>query len=171
MRMKIDTDVREIVVKAVVKFSDAQEAIDEVLERIRNLPHFPALVDDMIRVAVQDYVFRVRHENNRAMRKQSRNESGRCRRRKATQADASRTVQRMCRYNLFIDGHTLGDLRGEQLQPLADRQREQIAGLQFHVELLERLAKIVPPDRTVRQAVPLAKLNRIWKEIEKKQDG
>jgi len=65
-------------------------------------------------------------------------------------------------YDLYIAGRTLGTLLGKELPGVALLERETGNGHLANAALCERLAKIVPQEKTVREAVSSKKCMVIW---------
>jgi len=74
-------------------------------------------------------------------------------------------------YDLYIAGRTLGTLLGKELPGVALMERETGNGHLANAALCERLAKIVPQEKTVREAVSSKRCMAIWRKCRESLDS
>lgn len=65
-------------------------------------------------------------------------------------------------YMMCIGGVRLGDVKGNELPGLIEKERAFVAGHAKNLLLFESLLPLVPEDKTVRQSVTVNKLNELW---------
>jgi hypothetical protein len=168
-----EENVINIVRQAVADHPKPEDAQQAAEQKIRRLPHFRDLLQELVKTAVLDLVHRERGSVNRALR----NQAGEYGRPAKVVVGASEAVSRAYQsyYNYFVGGSMLGMIKGEQLLELAGQERALAAGHVFNARLLEELNRLVPADREVRQAVSERKLKglfeRLKQETQPPQDG
>lgn len=120
---------------SVTKATDAAEAA------IRGVKGFRDVLPDLVKHAVKERIYDLRHKENLEQR-QSGFEEG-------------------SPYNYFLAGTVLGRLRGDQLADLASDEDEAASGHAFNARICRELAKLVPDGKTVRQVVSEGQLQAI----------
>lgn len=146
--------------------SDIEAAVTLAERRIRKLDEFSEWEDELIREAIRERVYDVRHKHNTALKREMGAYGGPAK----TTSGASAAVQKAAQsvYNLRIAGTLLGLLRGDELAAVAETERAIGQGHLFNATLCEQLIRHVPDNKTVQEAVSEAKLRRMCKQVEKK---
>lgn len=124
-------------------------------------------LDSLERLAVRELVYRFRHAMNVDIRKQRGDFS-----KPANVTCATGAANRVAQYvldNYSIDGRSLGSILGGELAAIAKSESERAKGHTFNAKLCERLAKIVPQDKEVREVVSNTKAKAILAELQGKQ--
>lgn len=134
---------------------------------IRGLAEFPALVASLVSAAVRELVYDARHAANVRTRKQA----GRYGTPAKVVPGGSPAVERVYEsvYDYYIGGTTLGALKGEDLQGIAEREQGLAEGHLFNASLCGRLATRVPVGRRVRDVVPEQELRKMFKKLEEEK--
>lgn len=126
-------------------------AIKESLRLLRERPDHHELVELLVNTAVSHLVYKVRHQNNKVIKKELGLYGGPAK----VNVMASKGVAVACRstFDYMIGGKTLGALLGEEIPGLLEQQRRVQQGYQLNIKLLEMLQRVVPAGMTVRQAL------------------
>lgn len=164
--------VRKAVLEAVRRSpQDTGRAIDFAEQAIRGLPEFGDLLSKLVRSAVEDLVYDVRHSLNRATRRGGEAPPGAASRATLGGTTAAREVYRSA-YDYHIAGTSLGSILGKDLLGLAKREHEMAGGHLFNARLCEALRPLVADMETVKSAVPNEKkLKAIFARLQKAGDG
>ena len=139
---------------------DINKATEEAEKQIRKLPEFTELVNRFITHSVRDLIYVERHkENTRIKNGQGAFHSkpqvnGVC--------DSVHRALASVYYNYRIGGITLGSTLGGDLLGIAEKEASIAQGHTNNATLCTLLAKIVPEDKTVREAVPEKKLKQLF---------
>jgi hypothetical protein len=168
-----EENVINIVRQAVADHPKPEDAQQAAEQKIRRLPHFRDLLQELVKTAVLDLVHRERSAVNRSLRTQA----GQFGQPAKVVVGASQAVCRAYQsyYNYFVGGSMLGMIKGEHLLGLAEQERALAAGHIFNARLLEELGAIVPAGREVQQVVSERRLKnmfeRLKQETQPPQDG
>jgi hypothetical protein len=143
---------------------DVARATAEAERAVRELPEFPDLMAGLVTGAVRELVYDARHASNVRTRRQA----GRYGTPAKVSPGGSPAVERVYEsvYDYFIAGTTLGALRGEELQAVAEKEQGLAEGHLFNAGLCARLSKMVPPGQRVRDAVPERQLRGLFKKVQ-----
>jgi hypothetical protein len=148
--------------ESISKHGDVQDAIGAFRSALREHDEFPSLVEVLFGVATAELIYEQRHSINIAT-KRANGDYGKPGK---TIVGESKTIQSMYE-RFFFGGQCLGDILGERLSGLAESEEAQAHGHGLNAALLNRLSKIVPEDKTVRQAVTEKKLRQLWNQVKK----
>lgn len=143
---------------------DLGQAVECAVAKVRALPEFGGLVDQFVKTAVQELLYRDRHQTNVAIRRQGGAYGAAAKVSPAGSAAVRRVFQSY--FDYCVGGKQLGAVLGEELAGLADGERERAAGHQFNARLLDRLQAVVPEGKRVRDVLTDRKLGNLFKEIE-----
>lgn len=153
-----------------------QEAVCSAKARIEALPNYEELADTLITQAVQDLIYDARHRDNREINKEIRRSGGNGnggdrryngggpRRVAITDPSINRVYQSAFDYR--ISGQILGNLRGKDLIPIANSEKEISKGHIFNYVLLKAIAESnkVGDEETVQQKITEEELNKMFIE-------
>lgn len=145
---------------------DILAATNAAVSRVRKLSTFPEFVDDLVYAAIRGMIGDFRHHANVAMRREIGTSGGPP---KVKPGDAANRVAADC-YVYFIAGRMLGSIRGDELPEIGNAEAERAEGHQFNARLCEELAKLVPAEKTVRQAVKPGKLRSVFATLQKEKE-
>jgi hypothetical protein len=148
---------------------DLEQAVECAVGKVRALPDFNGLVDQFVKTAVQELLYRDRHQTNVAIRRQGGQYGVAAKVSPAGSAAVRRVFQSY--FDYCVGGKQLGQVLGEELAGLAAGERERAAGHQFNARLLERLQAVVPEGKRVRDVVSNRKLGSLFKEVESTQEA
>lgn len=155
--------VTAIVREAVAKHDAIGDATAEAEARIRALPDFASLVDELVRRAVAKLVGDMRHAVTTAIKKET-GQYGTGGKIDYQQSEAVNAVfQGM--YDLAVAGTKLGALYGEELPAAAETERNIGNGHLANARLLDQLRPIVKDGKRVRECVPEKRLRAIWNQV------
>ncbi len=157
----------EIVTKAARQHTDPAKALDCAEKSARKHSDFASWQAGLIRGALLEMIYDVRHRQNVAVRR-SGGEFGTPAKVDLSSGAVANALNRSPYLNYFISGRCLGDIAGEDLSVLADREREAADTASFHVKLLLRLSATVPQGKSVRDCYSEAKLKRLFAELQPK---
>jgi hypothetical protein len=143
---------------------DLEQATDCAVAKVRGLKEFPTLVDQFVKTAVQELLYRDRHQTNVAIRRQGGQYGAAAKVSPAGSAAVRRVFQSY--FDYCVGGKQLGQVLGEELAGLAAGERERAGGHQFNARLLERLQTVVPEGKRVRDVVSNRKLGKLFEEVE-----
>jgi hypothetical protein len=160
-------DVHDLIAQAVAEHpNDIPAAVEEAERRLRALPDFADLVAQLITQAVQDLVYQRRGMLNVALRREAGDYDTKPRTKLADSPDTLAVWDNV--YNYFIDGRTLGDLRGNELQDIEASERNVARGHEFNAELCRWLREQgVVDDRRVKDVVSERKLRTAFRRLRK----
>lgn len=150
--------------------SDIEAATDDALSQLRSLPWFEAYVDTLVRDAIRREVCEARHRMSTAI-KRSAGQYGGPPKVNVGQSNIVKAVATACLFNMPFDGRTLGELKGEELPELAEKERNYSRGYANRASLLERLSSIVPPKKMVQRAVKEETVRDMWDDITGKHES
>lgn len=142
---------------------DIESAVQSAVRDVRRLKNFAALIDHVLTVAVRRMIHDVRCHQNRQIRKDNGGYGGPAKVKPG--ADTSEIAQSVFLY--FINGITLGQIRGEDLEEIAAGESARAEGHEFNARLCRRLRSFVKDGQTVQQVVTESKLKRIFAELQK----
>jgi hypothetical protein len=156
----------DIIGQAVKDNHVPQAAVEVALREVQGHALFRAWVDDLVRTAVSELVWRERGRINVALKNQAKAYGGPAR----VQVGASSEIN--AAYSSYYDytiGRTvLGSLLGRDLLRVAENERANAAGHVFNAELCEALKPLVPDDRAVRAAVSERRLRNLFVRLKQR---
>lgn len=152
----------ELAKDAVEKNGEAQDAIKAFRERLRKHKEFPSIVDHLFDVATAELVYQIRHDINTATKKAN----GYYGKPATVVVGHSKEVQSIYK-RFYFDGQFLGDIAGERLGKLAEKEAAQANGHSLNAALLRRLVPLVPEGKTVRQCVSEKRLRGILNSVKR----
>ena len=165
--MGLPESVQKIIAAVVEKNgSDIDAAVNEAESRVRRLKDFEDLQRGLVRDALRAAIHDRRHSCNVSLRRENREYGGPAKV-SAGSSDAVNEVHRSC-YGYYIGSTMLGSLLGNQLPKLAEAEEARAEGHQFNAALLRKLAPLVPEDKTVQQSVSATKLQKMFRELQRK---
>ena len=134
------------------------------MSAIKRLPEYDDFREELVVYAVRGMVHDVRHADNIKMRREAGEFGG------PAKVGVGAAVQQACQnvYAYFIAGTTLGMILGSQLSEIANSEAAKADGHLFNTRLCRRLARLVPANKTVKQAVKESVLAKIFREEEDK---
>ncbi len=162
--MELPESILNAVSKGAKMHPDSvKKATDHANKACEKLPEFVEWRDNLVWCALQDQVHEARHTMNR----QVRNEQGCYGGPAKVVSGASKAVDAAARsvYLYHIAGKTLGNLFGEDLLNLSKTQHETAKGYTFNGRLLEKLHRLVPKTKQVREAVTEKRLKALFQEV------
>ncbi len=162
--MELPESILDAVNKAARRYPDSVKDATNAAKRVcKKLPEFAEWNDSLVWCALQDQVHEARHTMNR----QTRNEQGCYGGPAKVVSGASEAVHEVARsvYLYHIAGKTLGNLFGEDLLNISKGQLETSKGYLFNSRLLEKLHKMVPKTKQVREAVTEKRLKALFQEV------
>jgi hypothetical protein len=148
---------------------DIDKAAECAVAKVRKLKEFPTLVDQFVKTAVQELLYRDRHQTNVAIRRQGGAYGAAAKVSPAGSAAVRRVFQSY--FDYCVGGKQLGAVLGEELEGLAAGERERAAGHAFNARLLERLQAVVPEGKRVRDVLTDKRLGRLFREVEAAQEA
>lgn len=140
--------------------NDVNAATTAALARIKKLPNYAEVVEELLRDAVQELIYDIRHRKNVQLKKQEAAYGGPSK--VPSRSPAVRRVHQSL-YEYHIAGRTLGDIRGAELETIADHESKTADGHRWNAWLCRELARTVPDDKTVRESVSKKKLQALFK--------
>ncbi len=157
-----ETRIGSIIAEAAEAHRDEiDKAVDRAEKALAKQPGWQAYRKSLVRSAIRHLVYDYRHRENVHQRRDA-GEYGPAA--KVTRGAASAEVARQkSLYEYFVGGKMLGSTTGEELEALAASESEKAAGYAFNARLCEALAKVVPKQKTVREAVTERKLHALWR--------
>lgn len=160
--MKTPKVIAEMVKNAVSESKTAQESIEIIIGQITNCPEATRdWVEFILRKAVESLVYEHRRELNRSLKTKGYVAVAS----KINWAE-SKVVQNIYTvYEFKIAGRNLGDIMGSELETILEQERNSIRGHELNVEFLSRLQKKVPPNKTVKEAINLKTITRIFNSV------
>jgi hypothetical protein len=161
---KTPDEVLSAVKEAVAKCPEnLDKSISEAERAVKSLPGFSSYSDGLVSQAIAGIVYQVRRSRTSSIKRLAAKPE-------AVADRLSDGVRRAFRsaYEYFIAGRMLGNILGSELPDIALTERKKANGVLANVELLDRLADIVPENKTVKQVVSQKKLLQMIKAAQKK---
>ena len=152
--------LRDLAKMACEKHKDIDRAVKLVLNRLNAEPLLrDALLDAMVRTAVESEVYSVRAENLSLLKWRATDRDN-------TSISAVAGVFRKAFLDNWTmpDGRVLGDYTGEELKPEAEYNRSTSAELARKAKYYEKLAALAG-NRTVKQAIGDDKAEKVWNDL------
>lgn len=163
--------VLEITKKFALKHgSDIELAVRSALEAAKERPEFKDLVETLVYNAVRELIYQARHEST----VQAKNNAGFYGQPAKVKLGDSEVINQMygdLYDNFYIAGTQLGLLKGEQLEGIATSEANIAQGHRFNSLLCLELRKLVPNGKSVKDAVPLKKLQGVFRKVKGLLDG
>ena len=152
--------LRDLAKEACNKHRDQAKAIKMVLNRLNAEPFLrDALLEDMIRDAIQASVYSVRAKNLAALKYRETDRDI------ESIASVAGTFRKAFLDNWTMpDGRTLGEYTGDELKPEIEYNESLAGELHRKAEFYGKLATLAG-GRTVRQAIGNDKAERVWNEL------
>lgn len=164
-----DNYVSDIISSSVQNYpTDMKKALEESLERIKRLPNYRSLVEDLIKGHVQTMIYEARHRQNVRIRRET-GQYGQPSKVKVGESKEVRDSYMSC-YLYFIGGMTLGQMTGDDLVEIALGEKMKAEGHMYNVKLLEAIQPFVKSDQRVQDAIPEKKLKGIFSRVRKEVD-
>lgn len=170
--------VREIAQEEVERnLSDIATAITRTLKRIKGLSNYHEIVELLLYISVQEVVYDIRHALGVIAKRQANcYGSGPS---ILPTAEALKNVGSIYRsvFDIPIDGTVLGDLTGNDLDRLIERERAMENGHRFNRELLTYLRRDVGVKDeqrvrdTIEEKVLRKRFDRIYRKVFGKKSG
>lgn len=157
-----------IVKLAVQKHNEPQPAIEEAHKSVRKRPEFQAWVDLLVQTAVAELVYRERAVINTRLKAQA-GEYGKPAKVSVGQSDAVNEVYTLY-YQYKIGGTILGNVMGEELAGIGEKERALSEGHLFNARLCEELARFVPEGKRVQDCVSERKLKVLFTRLQGERD-
>lgn len=157
-------EFRDCVDKAVEEHTNTEDQIACARSRVRGLSIFQDLVQLLVDDAIQEYVYAVRHTQNRKIRRES-GYYGQVSRPKGVEQMRAINDAYARYYDFNVSGKRLGDIRGEELERLSSVEVAIADTHQAKAKLFKRLSEIVRPERTVRECVAGPKLQKMFEDV------
>jgi hypothetical protein len=163
--MEHSLDIQGIIKEADAKFpNDIPFAVDWADKKLRSCPEFNEWTENFIRHSIQEMIYDVRHQKSHQIKAEA---GGYINPTKVSASSSTGNAAIAKVYEYRIAGRTLGMLLGNELAAIASSEREIAHGHLFNCQLCEELKRLVPDDKTVRQAVPEVKLRGLFKRLQK----
>lgn len=142
---------------------DIDEAVDCAVTNIRDLECFPDIQDMLVRNAIRGMVHDSRHKTNIAIKQDACEYGGPAKVKYAGNETVNR-VAASC-YDYSIGSKSLGSCGLDDLVKLKLQEENVAHGHQVNAMLCDRLIKLVPPGKTVREVVKENRLKAIFKDV------
>lgn len=144
---------------------DTQAAADACVRRIKAMPNRRKVMDEILGQYARNLVFSVRGQMNATIKRHVAYPPGKP---KVIQGQ-SKYLQEISKgvLDLFISGRRVGDIRGEELDSLAEQEETLGKGHLRNAAFYRLLRKSVPDGKTVKESVKPAMASVLWKQAEK----
>lgn len=127
----------------------------------------PEFAAQLVRQALRELIHGYRHRMNVSLRKAAGEFGGPA---KVVPGEVTSAIaERALLDSYTIAGRTLGSILGKELPSLQKTEQEKSDGAAFNARLCERLAAIVPEDKTVREVVTERQAWKLLRELKKPQ--
>ena len=154
----------EIATKAVAKYPDPGTAAMKAEEAMRKLPEFDSLVDAMVSDAILTLTCDLRHESNKAIKKENGGYGMGSSYASSCGSGSDQAYESV--YNYKIAGTFLGLVRGSQLASIAEHESSIAEGHLFNVRLCTSLRSMVKNDQMVQEAVSEKRLQNLFRRLQ-----
>lgn len=163
------------VAQSAAKVEDADSAISQAVKRVRTLPDFDGFVDQLLREAIGDLIYKLRHEAAKKRRAEQDDKTeakppparGRSSTHERNAPPVSKIVNDVYQsvYDYEIAGKALGALYGRDLEALVASESMLAAGHTFNARLCAMLADRVPKDKRVKDAITDKELKQKFDQL------
>lgn len=160
--MKPPKVIVDLVKNAVSESKTAQESIEIVIAQLSNHPESTQdWVEFILRKAVESLVYEHRRELNRSLKT-----NGYVAVNSKVNWAESKVVQNIYTvYEFKIAGRNLGDIMGSEIETILEKEKTSIRGHGLNVEFLSKIQKKVPPNKTVKEAINLKTITKIFNSV------
>lgn len=166
--MELSSKIYDIIRKADEQFpDDIPAAVSWANGKLREEPEFQEWVESFVTHSIQEMVYDVRHKKSQQIKSQA---GGYIAPTKVSSSSASTNAVLAEVYQYRIAGRTLGMLLGSELGDIATNETDIANGHLFNARLCEHLKRLVPENKTVKQAVPEKKLRDLFRQCGKQQE-
>lgn len=148
---------------------DIGQAVASAKALIQELECYPALVDRMVTEAIRELIYNLRHQENVKIKRQD----GSFHTTNKTRIWESSHVKEVYKsaYNYMIGGRTLSLLLGEEIETLAEGEKNRADGHLFNYRLLKTLQPLIPEGRRVKEVLSEQRLMTIFKTVQTQRRG
>lgn len=157
----IPDSIRDVINQSVDAEPNAQLCVEKAFVAVQALPDYPLWVGSLVKNAVQEMVFSRRHTLNVRIK----NSAAQFTKSYNTNLDGKSAVEEVkikgILDSMYFGGRLFGDLRGEEIDPLAQSMLESAKGATFKAKLLLAARKLVPDGFTVREKITAKKADAI----------
>ena len=142
---------------------DIPAATDQAFREAKRHPEFETVIEGLMRESIRDLINDARHKVNCLIKRQT----GYFDKIKPKVTGVSEAVLEVNRsvYDYRINGKTLGNVMGCELDAIINNESAMMQGHQFKFELARWLKPHVPDDKSVRESVPERKLRANFRRI------
>ena len=156
-------EVHEIAKECAEEYlNDIQLATEEACRGIKELDNYEEIIEGLLLMAVKELIYRERQTILRTIKK-SVGKYDSVPKISIGKSGAVRKIYQSI-YNMTIGGKTLGVMTGDEVLATALQERNQGNGKLVNATFLEKLGRIVPSNRTVKQSVPESKVRELFRE-------
>ena len=168
--MTLPESVIDIVQQMTDRYpSNIEKGVTMSLRRIKKLPEYEAICEELITEAVRGRLHDARHKNNEGIRREA---YGDVRPKVLVGRDSDVNALELRSYfNYAIAGKALGDLTREELQTTAETEARIASGHLFNVRLCNALEPRVSKGKTVRQSIKETELQQVFQAVAKQGRG
>lgn len=162
--MQWPDEVVSIVTRATERHGEnIDKAAEESEVKIRALPEFKQIQEQLVTAAVRELVYDHRHRSNVEMKR----ETGHYDTQRAFQVGSATAAAYQSVYDYYISGMQLGSVLGSQLADISASEFAKANGHAFNAQLCLSLKRVVPDDKRVRDCVSEPKLRAMFTKIQK----
>lgn len=164
--MELSASIHDVIREADSKFpNDIPSAVEWANKKLRESPEFQQWVENFILHSIQEMVYDVRHKKSQQIKAQA---GGYINPTKVSSSSKTTNAALAEVYAYCIAGKTLGMVLGSELAAIASSEKEIAEGHLFNHQLCQQLSRMVPADKTVKDAVPESKLRGLFKKLQKR---
>jgi len=160
--METPKEISSLVDQAIKQFDKAQDSITWLIAEISKLDCGEGWFTYAIRKMAETLIYERRHEINRAMK----STKGYTHSKTETRWMESKIIQEIYTvYEFKISGRNLGDILGSELPGIIEQEESILKGHEKNLEFLNKILSKVPENKTVREAITLKTLTKIFKSV------
>lgn len=160
--METPKEIKLLVDKAIKQFDKAQDSITWLISEIAKLDYADEWFAYAIRKVAETLIYERRHEINRAMK----STKGYTHAKTETRWIHNKTIQDIYTvYEFKISGRNLGDILGSELPGIIEQEELVLKGHEKNLAFLNKILVKVPENKTVREAITLKALTKIFKSV------
>lgn len=165
--METPKEIKLLVDKAIKQFDNAQDSITWLVSEIAKLDYADEWFTYCVRKIAETIVYERRHEINRAMK----STKGYTHSKTETRWMESKTIQDIYTvYEFKISGRNLGDILGSELPGIIEQEESILKGHEKNLLFLNKIRNKVPENKTVREAITLKALTKIFKSVYRSEE-
>lgn len=158
---ELPEEIHQIANAIALQLDDADEAAKVIEGRVKSLPNYPDIVNDLVARSIRDLTYQKRHQENRRLRHEQYHSTPKV----DSLSDDVSKVERSFYDSYYVNGTTIGNLTGSMLDIEIHKAESNVKTHRFHIELFESLRDLVGDQERVRDRVTEKTLVKMFDKL------